>query len=202
MSITTSQRVREFHEAFGHPVETRPLTSASKELRELRVKLILEELCELADALNVSVVCHHQPNGYANMQVVLASDLPNINVIAAADALADIDYVVCGTALALGIPHDAVVWEVHHANMTKLGADGKPLLRADGKVMRGPNYEPPRVGNVISSLSERVGLYGGDIHSTGTECVGFLDSIEGLVKSMAELEQDAVMTAAMPACGT
>jgi len=42
-----------------------------------------------------------------------------------------------------------VVAEVHRSNMTKLGADGRPLYRADGKVLKGPSYEPPRLASVL-----------------------------------------------------
>jgi predicted HAD superfamily Cof-like phosphohydrolase len=59
------------------------------------------------------------------------------DLAAVADALADMVYVIHGTALAYGIPLDEVLAEVHRSNMSKLGLDGRPMLRADGKVVKG-----------------------------------------------------------------
>jgi predicted HAD superfamily Cof-like phosphohydrolase len=60
-----------------------------------------------------------------------------------ADALTDILYVVYGAGHAFGLDLDHCFHEVHSSNMTKLGADGRPLYREDGKVMKGPNYREP-----------------------------------------------------------
>jgi predicted HAD superfamily Cof-like phosphohydrolase len=57
--------------------------------------------------------------------------------------LADLLYIVYGTAVTFGLPLEEVFTEVHRSNMSKLGADGKPLYRADGKVLKGPNYQEP-----------------------------------------------------------
>ena len=62
-----------------------------------------------------------------------------------ADALTDILYVVYGAGHAFGIDLDECFNEVHRSNMTKLGEDGRPLYREDGKVMKGPNYEDPNL---------------------------------------------------------
>lgn len=58
--------------------------------------------------------------------------------------LADVVYVAYGTALTYGVDLDAAVAEVHRANMTKLGPDGRPVVR-DGKVLKGPAFRPPDV---------------------------------------------------------
>lgn len=60
-----------------------------------------------------------------------------------AKELADLVYVSYGTAVAYGFNLDDVIQEVHRSNMTKVGDDGKPMYRSDGKVMKGPNYRPP-----------------------------------------------------------
>jgi len=65
-----------------------------------------------------------------------------------AHELADVVYVAYGTALAYGIDLDAVLAEVHRANMTKLGADGRPVVR-DGKVVKGPMFRPADVAAVL-----------------------------------------------------
>jgi predicted HAD superfamily Cof-like phosphohydrolase len=71
------------------------------------------------------------------------------DTVAIADALADIVYVAYGSALTYGIDLDAVLREVHRANMSKLGADGKPMMREDGKVLKPPTYAGPNVGRVL-----------------------------------------------------
>jgi predicted HAD superfamily Cof-like phosphohydrolase len=62
--------------------------------------------------------------------------------------LADVVYVAYGTAISYGIDLDAVITEVHRANMTKLGADGQPVIR-DGKVQKGDRFQPPDVAAVL-----------------------------------------------------
>ena len=69
----------------------------------------------------------------------------------AADALADLIYVIYGMALETGIDLASVLAEVQRSNMSKLGADGKPVYREDGKVLKGPDYFPPNVEAVLSS---------------------------------------------------
>lgn len=66
-----------------------------------------------------------------------------------ADALADLEYVIHGMAHSLGIPSQKVFDEVHRSNMTKMGADGLPVYREDGKLMKGPNYEPPNLKPIL-----------------------------------------------------
>jgi predicted HAD superfamily Cof-like phosphohydrolase len=70
-------------------------------------------------------------------------------LIGIADALADIVYVVYGTALTYGIDLDSAVREVHRSNMSKLGSDGKPLIRDDGKVLKSEQYFPPDLESVV-----------------------------------------------------
>jgi predicted HAD superfamily Cof-like phosphohydrolase len=71
------------------------------------------------------------------------------DLAAIADALADIAYVVYGTALTYGIDLDPVLREVHRSNMSKLGRDGKPLMREDGKVLKSDRYFPPDIASVL-----------------------------------------------------
>lgn len=68
-----------------------------------------------------------------------------------ADALADILYVVYGTAAEFGIPIDEIFAEVHKSNMSKLGEDGKPVYRGDGKVLKGPNFKLPDIIGVFAN---------------------------------------------------
>lgn len=89
------------------------------DVRSIRARLLEEEHKELQEALDSG------------------------NREAIARELADLVYVAYGTALVYDIDLDVALYEVHKSNMTKLGEDGKPILREDGKVLKGPNFIPP-----------------------------------------------------------
>ena len=78
------------------------------------------------------------------------NDDSRVDLIETADALGDLKYVVEGAALVFGIPLEPVFMEIHRSNMSKLGTDGKPIYREDGKVLKGPNYTPPNVAAVLA----------------------------------------------------
>jgi predicted HAD superfamily Cof-like phosphohydrolase len=122
--MTNFEMVREFMNAFGQEVKTDP-ELPSKKVQTLRVKLIAEELQELRDALKGK------------------------DIVEIADALTDILYVTYGAGLAFGIDLDKCFAEVQRSNMTKLGEDGKPIYREDGKIKKGPNYESPNLKKVL-----------------------------------------------------
>mgnify|MGYP001591125319 FL=1 len=123
--ITNFEKVGDFMEAFGQEVLYIP-TTPDFNLSALRLDLIEEEVQELRDGL------------------------ANKSMLEIADALTDILYVVYGAGHAFGIDLDDCFHEVHSSNMTKLGADGRPLYREDGKVMKGPNYREPDLTKFIS----------------------------------------------------
>ena len=113
---TNFEKVAEFMTAFGQDVETEPTwTSVSR----LRYDLIDEELKELGQAIEER------------------------NIVEVADALTDLLYVVYGAGHSFGLDLDKCFEEVHNSNMTKLGPEGKPIYREDGKVMKGPGYRAP-----------------------------------------------------------
>jgi predicted HAD superfamily Cof-like phosphohydrolase len=113
---TNFEKVAEFMTAFGQDVETEPTwTSVS----QLRYDLIDEELKELGQAIEER------------------------NIVEVADALTDLLYVVYGAGHSFGLDLDKCFEEVHNSNMTKLGPEGKPIYREDGKVMKGPGYRAP-----------------------------------------------------------
>jgi predicted HAD superfamily Cof-like phosphohydrolase len=68
-----------------------------------------------------------------------------------ADSLADLVYVTYGAAVTLGIDLDDVVAEVHASNLSKMGPEGRPRLRQDGKVLKPASYEPPDVDLVLEN---------------------------------------------------
>lgn len=119
-------RVAEFHEKFNQPIVSIPKLP-NKERRELRRSLLQEEYFEYEEA-----------------------EIEN-NLIEIADALADMVVIICGTALEYGIPLDIILQEVHRSNMSKLGYDGKPVYREDGKVIKGPNYSPPNIKDILNN---------------------------------------------------
>lgn len=121
--LTNFGMVQEFNRAMD--VEH----SASFPNRELRWSLIYEEMDEVFTEL-------------------FPGDGEKINRPRLAKELADLLYVVYGCADALDIPIDEVFYDVHQSNMSKLGADGRPIRREDGKVMKGPNYKPPDLSYV------------------------------------------------------
>jgi predicted HAD superfamily Cof-like phosphohydrolase len=68
-----------------------------------------------------------------------------------ADALGDQLYILCGTILRHGMQHiiEDVFDEIQASNMSKLGADGKPIFREDGKILKGPGYFRPDLSKFI-----------------------------------------------------
>jgi len=72
--------------------------------------------------------------------------------IEVADALGDMLYILCGTILAHGMQDiiDDVFNEIQRSNLSKLGPDGKPIYREDGKLLKGPNYSPPNLKQFIT----------------------------------------------------
>lgn len=122
--MTNFEKVGEFMKTFGQEVKTSP-EIADHKTAMLRLKLILEEYEELEDAVTEA------------------------HLVGIADALTDILYVTYGAGHAYGIDLDKCFDEVQSSNMSKLGEDGKPIYREDGKIMKGPNYFEPDLKKVL-----------------------------------------------------
>ena len=118
MYVSNFESVGDFMEAFGQEVLEIP-TLPDFNLAELRLDLINEEVQELKDGIDKG------------------------SMLEIADALTDILYVVYGAGHAFGIDLDECFFEVHRSNMTKLGPNGRPLYRDDGKILKGANYSEP-----------------------------------------------------------
>jgi predicted HAD superfamily Cof-like phosphohydrolase len=73
------------------------------------------------------------------------------DIVGIADALGDQLYILCGTILKHGLQHkiEEVFNEIQRSNMSKLGEDGKPIRRGDGKILKGPGYTPPDIEKII-----------------------------------------------------
>ena len=74
-------------------------------------------------------------------------------MIEIADALGDMLFIIFGTADSYGIPIVEIFNEIYNSNMSKLGADNKPIYRHDGKVLKGPNYFQPNIASILRKLS-------------------------------------------------
>lgn len=140
------ERVREFMEKFGHPVYDEPQLIGDQLWEVMRLELIREEFCELLDALGYEDSANEIRAVYLNPDEDYAG---RRDIVAAADALGDLEYVVNGAAIGMGINLPEVVEEIHRSNMTKLGPDGKPIYREDGKILKGEDYEPPNLIDVL-----------------------------------------------------
>lgn len=119
--------VQEFHEAFGLGVKQQPTAILEQGKPQLRYELMKEE----------------------NEEYLVAAqkgDLPEI-----VDALGDMLYILCGTILEHGLQHkiSEVFDEIQRSNMSKLGEDGKPIYREDGKVLKGPKYFRPNFDKIL-----------------------------------------------------
>lgn len=121
--------VREFHAAFGQDDAAAPRIG-NDGINELRLKLIREETDELALAL---------------------AEGDAVDVL---DALTDLQYVLDGAYLQLGFAavKDRALVEVHRSNMSKIGEDGRPVHRDDGKILKGPNYSPPNLRPMLDPV--------------------------------------------------
>ncbi len=124
--------VQEFHEAFGLGVQQQPIANLSMQKLKLRFDLMDEENKEYLEAAE------------------------NNDLVEVADALGDMLYILCGTILEHGMQHkiEEVFNEIQRSNMSKLGADGKPIYREDGKVMKGPNYFKPNIESILNTGPE------------------------------------------------
>jgi len=119
--------VTAFHKAFGLGVNDKVEADLGISKNLLRYKLMREENEEYLDAAN------------------------NNDLVEVADALGDMLYILCGTIIEHGLAHkiDEVFEEIQRSNMSKLGADGKPIYREDGKVLKGPSYFKPDIAGIL-----------------------------------------------------
>ena len=117
--------MREWHDTFGVPNLTEPTLPADR--IQLRLAILEEEVAELRAAVEAG------------------------DMIETIDALTDIQYVLDGTYLEFGMADikDEAFARVQASNMSKLGEDGQPIYREDGKVLKGPNFFKPDFTDLI-----------------------------------------------------
>jgi len=119
--------VHEFHTAFKLGIKNEPTANIGTAKNLLRFNLMKEENEEYLEAAN-------------------ANDLVEV-----ADALGDMLYILAGTIIEHGMQYKIaeVFDEIQRSNMSKLGEDGHPIFREDGKVLKGPNYFKPNIGEIL-----------------------------------------------------
>ena len=111
----------------------------------MRLCLIREEVEEVEDA-----VCLLADKVF-NAELLGIDMTEEIKAAKAAllKELCDLQYVLSGFAVTFGLPFDEAFKRVHESNMSKLGPDGKPIYREDGKVLKGPNYKKPDLSDLV-----------------------------------------------------
>ncbi|MDX6184017.1 nucleoside triphosphate pyrophosphohydrolase family protein [Flavobacterium sp. Fl-77] len=119
--------VKEFHTAFKIGHSETPIADLGQAKNILRYNLMKEENEEYLEAVH------------------------NKDLVEIADALGDMMYILCGTIIEHGLQGkiEAVFDEIQRSNMSKLGEDGQPIYREDGKVMKGPNYFKPDFSKLL-----------------------------------------------------
>jgi predicted HAD superfamily Cof-like phosphohydrolase len=119
--------VKLFHETFGMGVSNELRSDLGISNNLLRFNLMDEENKEYLEAA------------------------ANKDMVEVADALGDMLYILCGTILEHGMQYkiEEVFNEIQRSNMSKLGEDGKPIYREDGKVLKGPNYFKPNIEAIL-----------------------------------------------------
>ena len=119
--------VAQFHDAFGIQNNSTPTAALTAADIQLRFDLMKEENEEYLEAAQ-------------------SGDLVEI-----ADALGDQLYILCGTILRHGLQHKIteVFEEIQRSNMSKLDANGQPIYRADGKVLKSELYFKPDIAKIL-----------------------------------------------------
>ena len=123
--LTLQQQAREFRKAYRVPNSTTVCQISTQK------NLIVEEFKEFLEA--EGLLFRHDP--------AFTTDTLK--------ELADLVYVCYQYAENMGWDLDTAMDRVHQSNMSKLGEDGKPIYRDDGKVLKGPNYKPPTLTDLI-----------------------------------------------------
>ena len=120
-----------FHQTYGVPYNQSPIAEIGEERTKLRFELMKEENEEYQTAVQ------------------------NNDIVEIADSLGDMLYILCGTIIEHGLQYkiEEVFDEIQNSNMSKLGADGKPIYREDGKVLKGPNYFPPNIAKILFPIT-------------------------------------------------
>tara|TARA_B100002051_G_C16571744_1_gene552958 strand:- start:303 stop:692 length:390 start_codon:yes stop_codon:yes gene_type:complete len=127
MITNAIEQVKEFADTFNIEYSDNMNANIDESIIDLRFRLMQEENLEYLEAAK------------------------NKDIVEIADALGDILYILCGTILTHGLQHKIVEVfdEIQRSNMSKLDANGKPVFREDGKILKGPNYFQPKIKEIL-----------------------------------------------------
>lgn len=142
------QMVKDFHEKFGLAINYKP-TMPEMKTRMLRLRLIMEEITELAMAFDIAI----QDVNLFDFDVSInpySRDMSNI--VQATDAVGDLLYVVIGTAVSMGIDIDKVFEEIHRSNMSKVWRGIGVVKDAFGKVIKPVDYSPVNLTEALQTV--------------------------------------------------
>ena len=119
--------VAKFHDVFQIGNELSPKIDVGIDVYKLRYNLMKEENEEYLNACKQG------------------------DLVEVADALGDQLYILCGTILKHGLQHkiEEVFDEIQRSNMSKLDAQGQPIFREDGKILKGENYFKPNIRKIL-----------------------------------------------------
>jgi len=120
-------KVKEFHDSFGIATNKTLSPDIGKKDYELRHRLLEEENNEYLEACE------------------------NKDIVEIADALGDQLYIILGTILKHGLQDymKPVFDQIHDSNMSKLDEKGNPILREDGKILKGKKYFKPDIESIL-----------------------------------------------------
>ena len=121
------EAVKAFHKAFKLEYSEKQIADLGINKNTLRFNLMKEENEEYLEAAN------------------------NNDLVEIADALGDMLYILCGTIIEHGVQYkiEEVFDEIQRSNMSKLGKNGEPIYREDGKILKGPNYFKPNIKSIL-----------------------------------------------------
>jgi predicted HAD superfamily Cof-like phosphohydrolase len=123
---TIQDKLKSFHKAFGHPTDEEYITGGNNATKALRVRLLHEEFTEVTSAIS-----------YKQNKAAILKEL------------CDLVYVAVGFADTFGWNFDVAFNRVHTSNMSKLGENGKPIYREDGKIMKSSMYKEPYLEDLV-----------------------------------------------------
>ena len=123
---TIQDKLHSFHKAFGHSTDEEYITGGNNATKALRVRLLHEEFTEVTSAIS-----------YKQNKAAILKEL------------CDLVYVAVGFADTFGWNFDVAFNRVHASNMSKLGEDGKPIYREDGKIMKSNMYKEPYLEDLV-----------------------------------------------------
>ena len=143
MDQSRRSQVSRWHSAFRLPVGTSKFEDPEYKMR--RARLIAEECAEALSALLGQRICIFKGSIYSEPLALAGSEESSPDPVEFFDGLLDLEFVCEGSAVELGWDTEGGFAEVTRSNMTKLGADGKPFVDENGKVRKGPAFEPPKL---------------------------------------------------------